>query len=100
VHALAAWALEQPAASPLPGDRAVYDQNRWAASRFGPRATLIHPERDGAGTTVPDLYAELAARIGADPLDPAICEADAQLAFEDPHDATADIVRRSLPYDA
>src|SRR5215211_7073659 len=33
VHALAAWALEQPEASRRAGDRAVYDQNRWAASR-------------------------------------------------------------------
>ena len=43
VHALAAWALEQPPAPTVAGDRAVFMQNRWAASRFGPRAKLIHP---------------------------------------------------------
>jgi gamma-glutamyl:cysteine ligase YbdK (ATP-grasp superfamily) len=74
----------------------VYDQNRWAASRFGPRAVFIHPERDGAAVSAVDLYAELADRIGADPFDSTSCEADLQLKFADPHEATADIVRRSL----
>jgi carboxylate-amine ligase len=96
VHALAAWALEQPPPRAASGDRAVYDQNRWAASRFGPRARFIHPERDGAAVSVPDLYRELVERVGTDPFDPVGCEADTQLAFADPHDATADIVRRSL----
>jgi carboxylate-amine ligase len=96
VRALAAWALEQPPASPSAGDRAVFMQNRWAASRFGPRAELIHPEQEGAKATALDLYGQLAERIGADPLDGA-CEADVQLSFDDPHEAAADIVRRSLP---
>jgi carboxylate-amine ligase len=96
VHALAAWALDQPPPAAAGGDRAVFDQNRWAASRFGPRAKLIHPERDGAAISAADLYAELVQRIGADPLDSASCEADAQLVFADPHEATADVVRRSL----
>jgi carboxylate-amine ligase len=96
VHSLAAWALEQPPAPAGAGDRAVFDQNRWAASRFGPRAKIIHPERDGAAVSAADLYAELVQRIGTDPLDATSCEADLQLAFDDPHAATADIVRRSL----
>jgi carboxylate-amine ligase len=96
VHALAAWALEQPPARPAAGERAVFDQNRWAASRFGPRAKFIHPERDGGAVSAADLYAELVQRIGADPLDSSACEADLQLAFDDPHEATADIVLRSL----
>jgi carboxylate-amine ligase len=96
VHAFAAWALEQPPAPAAAGDRAVFDQNRWAASRFGPRAALIHPEREGASVTAVDLYAELVQRIGADPLGGAACEADLQLAFDDPHETTADLVRRSL----
>jgi carboxylate-amine ligase len=96
VHALASWALEQPPADPSVGDRAVFVQNRWAASRFGPRAGLIHPERDGDAVSATDLYAELAERIGRDPLASAVCEADLQLAFDASHDATADIVRRSL----
>src|SRR5205807_5433947 len=41
VHALCRWGLEAERREPL--SRAVYDQNRWAASRFGPRAELIHP---------------------------------------------------------
>ena len=96
VHALARWALEQPPADPASGNRAVFMQNRWAASRFGPRARLIHPERDGEAVSASALYAELVERIGVDPLDAGACEADVQLAFDGPHDATADIVRRSL----
>jgi glutamate---cysteine ligase / carboxylate-amine ligase len=96
VHALAAWALEQAPAPAAAGDRAVFMQNRWAASRFGPRAELIRPERDGAGVTAGDLYGELVERIGVDPLNGTLCEADVQLEFDDPRDATADIVHRSL----
>jgi carboxylate-amine ligase len=97
VRSLAAWALEQPPPQAEGTSRAVYDQNRWAAARFGPRAQLIHPERDGLALPVAHLYAELADRIGADPLDPAVCEAEEQLAFSDPHEATADVALRSLP---
>ena len=50
------------AAGPAAGDRAVFHQNRWAASRFGPRAGLIHPERDGEAVRATDLYAELVER--------------------------------------
>jgi carboxylate-amine ligase len=96
VHALASWALEQPPPVAASGDRAVFDQNRWAASRFGPRAKFIHPERDGAAVSAADLYAELVQRIGADPLESTSCEADLQLTFDDPREATANIVRRSL----
>lgn len=96
VRAFAAWALERPAPEPDGAGRALYDQNRWAAARFGPAAELIHPERDGAAVRAGDLYVELIERIGAVPLDDGACEADTQLAFSDPHDATADIVRRSV----
>jgi carboxylate-amine ligase len=95
LRALVAWALEQ---SPLPADastRVVYDQNRFAAARFGPRATMIHPDRD-VSAPVPSLFEELAERIGFDGLDPSVCEADEQLRFDDPHAAAADIVARSL----
>jgi glutamate---cysteine ligase / carboxylate-amine ligase len=96
IRALAAWALEQPRRQHDATAVAVYDQNRWAASRFGPKAELIHPDRGGDAVAAADLYAELADRIGASPIDASVCEADAQLAFDDPHDATADVVRRSL----
>lgn len=96
VHALCAWALEQAPPPRDPSSRVVYDQNRFAAARFGPRARLIHPDRD-VSATVPELFAELAERIAFDGLDPSICEADEQLGFDDPHAAAADIVARSLP---
>jgi carboxylate-amine ligase len=41
-----------------PADRALYDQNRWAALRFGRAADLVHP--DGSRlASVPDLASEL-----------------------------------------
>lgn len=43
-------------------DRGVYEQNRWAALRFGSAADLIHP--DGARlANAPDLLAELRERL-------------------------------------
>ena len=96
VRGLAAWALEQTPRPHDPTDAAVYQQNRWAASRFGPRAELIHPDRAGGSVAANALYAELTERIGADPLDVAVCEADTQLTFADPRAATADVVQRSL----
>jgi carboxylate-amine ligase len=75
LHDLCAWALEAPPRPFDPGERGVYDQNRWAASRFGPHGQLIHPERDEA-MTVADLLDEL-------PVTTALagdwCEADRQL---------------------
>jgi carboxylate-amine ligase len=95
VRALCAWALERPAPRADAGTRVVYDQNRFAASRFGARATFVHPERDAA-VTVAELYAELAQRIGHGGFEPSRSEADAQLAFDDPHEAAADLAARSL----
>jgi carboxylate-amine ligase len=96
LRALCAWAIEQPAPSHDASSRVVYDQNRFAAARFGPRATLIHPERD-APVTVPELFDDLASRIGFAGLDPSVCEADVQLEFDDARGAAADVVTRSLP---
>jgi carboxylate-amine ligase len=46
-----------------PADRGVYLQNRWAASRFGADAELIHP--DGKRLVpAPELLAELVERVG------------------------------------
>jgi glutamate---cysteine ligase / carboxylate-amine ligase len=46
-----------------PADRGVYMQNRWAASRFGADAELIHP--DGKRLVrAPELLAELVERVG------------------------------------
>ena len=79
LRALCAWGAEQdvPEADPL--RRVIYDQNRWAAARFGPRGTLVHPD-GGGGATVPELWQELVERIGVDPgIDAATCEGDVQL---------------------
>ena len=75
LHDLCAWALEAPARPFEPSERAVYAQNRWAASRFGPHGKLIHPDRAEA-LTVPELVRELPV---ATEIDAALCEADRQL---------------------
>jgi carboxylate-amine ligase len=64
VHALVASSASGP-----PADRGAYAENRWAALRFGRNARLIHP--DGSRlATVPELVDELAARLGAETVDP------------------------------
>jgi len=94
LQALCRWALDTAARSPL--SRAIYEQNRWAAARYGPRAQLIHP-LDARAVRAPDLYLELVELIAHDPeLDPTICEADRQLEFERPEEAAADLVERSV----
>jgi carboxylate-amine ligase len=87
---LAGWALEHPAAEPA--DRGIYQQNRWAAARFGPEARLIHDERL---VSVPELVGELP--IEPPDLDPTTSEAAHQLAAGDPRSACADIVARTWP---
>ena len=104
----AALAGELPQSTAVLGDRgrADYVQNRWSAARFGPAAKLLHP--DGAGfLPASELGAELiervrphAERLGGGgllgTLDPAVCEADLQLASANAHDAAADLVARSM----
>lgn len=90
VRRLCEWALEHPAAEPA--DRGVYQQNRWAASRFGVKAELIH---DGRLVAVSDLVAELPVELPG--LEPETCEADLQLAAGGPREAAADIVARTWP---
>jgi carboxylate-amine ligase len=75
IRDLCAWAIEQPARAFDPGERGVYDQNRWAASRFGTHGKLVHPDRDEA-LTVAELVRELPV---ATTLDGLSCEADRQL---------------------
>jgi len=76
VHALCAWAIESPARPFEPAERGIYEQNRWAASRFGPHGKLVHPDRDEA-LTVAALARELP--VSLEGLDPETCEADRQL---------------------
>jgi len=96
VHDLCEWALGTSARAFAPWERGIYQQNRWAASRFGPHGKLIHPDRPEA-LTVPELLREL-------PVDPAgldgtSCEADRQLAVgrvDGLRAVSADLVARSI----
>lgn len=78
----------EPRADP-PWERGVYQQNRWAASRFGARAELIHPDEPRT-ETASELMRELlqvtapaAAELGGQELlsgfHGSACEADWQL---------------------
>jgi glutamate---cysteine ligase / carboxylate-amine ligase len=87
---LCAWALSHTA--PETADRGVYQQNRWAAARFGPDAQLIH---EGRQISVSELFRELPVEVAH--LDPMTCEAERQLVAGDPHAACADIVARTWP---
>jgi carboxylate-amine ligase len=60
VHALVAAA--DPGAPAA--DRGLYAQNRWAASRFGATAALIHPEEERLATPA-ELLAELLRGLGS-----------------------------------
>ena len=99
LHALVVWgAGDDDGAS---SSRADYHTNRFFASRFGPRAELLHPVEDRL-VPVPELYAELLERVGADvdedllePLDPSRSEADLQAAEPDARAACALVVERT-----
>jgi carboxylate-amine ligase len=96
LHALCAWALDAPARPFEPSERAVYQQNRWAASRFGPHGKLIHPDRAEA-LTVSELLTELP--VDASGFDGLSCEADRQLEVgraDDLRAVCADLVERSV----
>ena len=67
-------ALDEPQPSHNPVARGFYQQNRWAAARFGLQAELIHP--DGESTA---RASALAAEIAGDRLDTSRTEADRQL---------------------
>jgi len=98
IRELCRWTLEREPAAVDPAHRGDYAQNRWAASRFGPRAELIHPDGDRA-VHVPELWEELRGLLADEPLldefDPTSCEGDLQLAL-DPHAAAADLVARTF----
>jgi glutamate---cysteine ligase / carboxylate-amine ligase len=109
LQALCATVVRDPAVPRAATERGIYDQNRWAAARFGPHGKLIHPERDGA-VAVPELAGELlcltepaARELGAaellSALDETTCEADLQLDLGRKRGlpaVCADLVERSL----
>jgi carboxylate-amine ligase len=97
LRALCEWALDEPARPFDPGERGVYQQNRWAASRFGPHGKLLHPDRNVA-VGVPELARELPVPLDGISVDS--CEADRQLAVgraDGLHALCADLVERSVP---
>jgi carboxylate-amine ligase len=86
---LCEWALANPSGEPA--DRGLYQQNRWAAARFGPDAELIH---DGRLVGARELFEQLPVESS---LDPELSEASLQLRHGDPRAACADIVARTWP---
>ena len=62
LQALCVTVLRQPRREAEPGERAVYQQNRWAALRAGTSARLIHPE-SGHAASVPELTEDLLALV-------------------------------------
>jgi glutamate---cysteine ligase / carboxylate-amine ligase len=82
-----------------PADRTLYEEARWAAAHYGPRARLPHP--DGKRLVgVPELLAELLERVGLPGLiDGDGCEGDRQLelgAAEGLGAVCADLIARTL----
>jgi carboxylate-amine ligase len=97
IRDLCEWALDAPPRPHDPAERGVYQQNRWAASRFGPHGKLIHPDRDVA-LTVAELAQDLPVSLVG--LDPESCEADRQLEIGRAYGleaVCADLVERSIP---
>jgi carboxylate-amine ligase len=91
---LCAAVLDRPQPAYDPGARGVYQQNRWAAARFGLGAELIHP--DGEHTA---RASKLAAELVGDRLDTAQTEADRQLEIGRANGleaVCADLVERTL----
>jgi carboxylate-amine ligase len=109
LQALCAVALTGRPRAPEPAGRGVYQQNRWAAARFGPRALLVHPDGDRAasaselGAELLELVRPAAAELGSaallEPLEGDGCEGDLQLETgraEGLEAVCADLVRRTL----
>ena len=86
--------LDRPAPEHDPAGRGIYQQNRWAAARFGLDAELFHP--DGERTA---RARELAAELAAETLDLSTTEAERQLEVGRSRGleaVCADLVDRSL----
>lgn len=86
--------LDEPERAYDPAARGFYQQNRWAAARFGLEAELFHP--DGERTA---KARELAAELGGETLDVSTSEAERQLEVGRSRGleaVCADLVERSL----
>jgi glutamate---cysteine ligase / carboxylate-amine ligase len=94
VQELCQAALERPQPKHDPAARGYYQQNRWAAARFGVNAELFHPDCERTARA-----AELAAELAGDRLDTSRTEADRQLKVGREHSleaVCADLVERTL----
>jgi carboxylate-amine ligase len=88
IQALCVTVLGAPAPDYDPAGRAIYQQNRWAALRFGPEARLVDADRDHTATAAElgedliRLVAPAATELGSAgllaPLDPARAEGERQ----------------------
>ena len=90
--------LARPQVPYDPAGRGMYQQNRWAASRFGLAAELVHPDGDRTARAS-ELATELAVLAGESWLDPTRMEADRQLEVgraEGLEAVCADLVQRTL----
>jgi gamma-glutamyl:cysteine ligase YbdK (ATP-grasp superfamily) len=109
LQALAATALGADEPDVDPAARGIYQQNRWAASRFGPRANLVHPDGESLvpaaelGVELLELVAPAVRDLGSEALlarlDPARCEGDRQLEVgrvDGLPAALADVVARTV----
>ena len=106
MHALCAWALDTAGGEIDPGRRGDAIQNRWAATRFGPAAPMLHPETARAATAT-ELGVELLERVrpyatelGGDALldriDSGTCEGALLLGHATAREAAADVVARTV----
>ena len=87
-------ALDRPRPELDPAARGFYQQNRWAAARFGLNAELFHPEAERTARA-----SELAAELAGDRLDTTRTEADRQLEIGRANGVEAvcaDLVERTL----
>ena len=86
--------LDRPHPKHDPVARGLYQQNRWAAARFGLNAELFHPEAERTARA-----SELAAELAGDRLDTTRTEADRQLEIGRANGleaVCADLVERTL----
>ena len=74
-------------------DRSDYGYNRWAAARFGPAAELIAPDGESLVPAHELLGPEASNKLL---LAGVTAEGALQARWDDPRDATADLVERSL----